>query len=249
MSAELQTVERWAKRLGYIGRPLTLTLPEWSVVIIGDVVTVFRGILDKTRQWDLDPITALLWAACVESGAVVDCGPCPACSHLDAMARVGTGKPCETCSILVEFEPGKHRREPTGRVSKPLARLVCEAAPRKMAPLERYGDRPVIKGIVQPDPRAREALTVASDRLLADGAPIGEWIAAWLRGECWYCDGGGEFHLVDGLWITRRELGPEDVVDGTGDCDKRSGHGVLLGAHVDAMASALEPGSDRTLAR
>ena len=99
-----------------------------------------------------------------------------------------------------------------------LARLVCEAAPREPFDVVRELTRGV----------AREALTVAADRLLADGDPLGEWIAAWLRGECPACKGGGWVMVpwsANGL--VKRE------------CVACHGHGVLLGAHVDAMIAGL----------
>lgn len=73
------------------------------------------------------------------------------------------------------------------------------------------------------------ALEIEADRLRADGDPLGEWIAAWLRGECPACDGYGQLAV-------KGELRFED-------CHDCHGHGVLLGAHADAMAAALHPPS------
>ena len=111
-----------------------------------------------------------------------------------------------------------------------LALLVCEAAPvpggvhGELCKEPREEWYPPEPG----DPSAREALTVEADRLLADGQPLGEWAAAWLRGECPACEGGGWVMVpwsANGL--VKRE------------CVACHGHGVLLGAHVDAMIAGL----------
>jgi len=181
--AQLEVFARWARandllhdEHGNLPRDengpkrLTVRMTASSVVVMdqGDWRTD-REVL----TWTLDPLTALLWAACVEHGATVDVGPCPACSHPDAMVSVGTGKPCPTCSVLVEVEPGKHVRRSTGRERKPLALLVCEAAP-KPGGFDEYvedhgwlGQEPR-KEWYPPepgDPAACEALVVAADRL------------------------------------------------------------------------------------
>ena len=118
-----------------------------------------------------------------------------------------------------------------------LALLVCESAPRVLA------ENDLARHRVEPGrPRAREALTVAADLLLAGGQPIGEWIAAWLRGECPTCKGAGAI----GRWTAEAEWEPMPhggpLYHDAWECDVCPGcnrHGVLLGAHVDAMIAGL----------
>ena len=166
MTAELQALERWARARGVIfcgGSPVGPR--EWIVNPYGGMLTISHSSR-AVGTWNLEPLTALLWATAVESG-------------VDG-----------------------------------LALLVCEAAPSEPFCVVRELTRGV----------AREALTVAADRLLADGDPLGEWIAAWLRGECRYCGGRGEYGIT-GLCMD--------------SCERCHGHGVMLGAHVDAMIAGL----------
>ena len=207
MTAELEALERWARALGILRMDSRWADPgaAWmvSTKTLGDrpwphggATVWYFGDSDQreAKAWDIDPLTALLWANAVESG-------------VDG-----------------------------------LALLVCEAAP-KPGGFDEYvedhgwlGQEPR-KEWYPPepgDPAAREALAIEADRLQSQSAPpargvrpdlesrarstehLGVWLSAWLRGECPACQG----HARKGMC----------------DCD---GHGVLLGAHVDAMIEAL----------
>jgi len=146
------------------------------------------------RKWILDALTALLWAACVESSY----------SH-----------------------PIESERDA-------LPRLVCELAPRDRAHFS------VVAELARPV--RRDQLAVEADLLMTTGEPLGEWIAAWLRGECPRCDGhpsicdhaSGRF---EGYGCSDCMNTGHTVADPCPDCH---GHGVMLGAHVDAMVEMLD---------
>ena len=200
MTAELEALERWARGRGILlmGRWVNANA-AWMVTTKalgdqpwphgGDTVWYF-GDSDQreAKAWDIDPLTALLWANAVEA-----------------------------------------------TISDALALLVCEAAPRRWSgvqaitgntEVDRMTAAAIAKGIMVPgDDKAREALTVAADRLLAEGVPLGEWIAAWLRGEC----------TVPGCQESAELIGAA----GWASCPSCHGHGVMLAAHVDAMIAGL----------
>jgi hypothetical protein len=109
------------------------------------------------------------------------------------------------------------------------------------------------------DQAVRDALAVHADRLQADGNPLGELLAAWLRGECQVCE-GGKIHE----WAHATSQGWDPVAPGLAGpalpwlgkatntwriagfgkaCRKMQcchGHGTVLGAlweELDALAA------------
>ena len=117
-----------------------------------------------------------------------------------------------------------------------LALLLCDAAAM-------WGG---LARVIRP-PNAREDLAVEGDRLLAQGDPLGEWIAAWLRGECRACGGVSSVcDHTDGGQI--EGYGCSDCMN-TGHvclspCGACNGHGIVLGAYVDALTAALVDAAD-----
>jgi hypothetical protein len=163
----------------------------------------------------------------------------------EALTFMGDGndRPCHDCN-----ETGKRsgHPQPTGRRIFG-AEAILEAMPRP-------GEGPYTERVdddfgghdielwVPPesgDQTVRDALAVHADRLQADGDPLGELLAAWLRGPCRACEGKG-----DG----RRPAKPGDPgwphirwweeLDGC--CSRCRGHGTVLGAlweELDALAA------------
>lgn len=183
-------------------------------------MTAHGRIEVRDRQGEgavVEPPIALLWAACVEAQAEVDVGTCPKCEGAKGeqvygftafVAQMIPGgwatpqrpdgsregwAPCSACQVGDE--------PPTGRDIRQCARLVLDATPRQLGPLEFYSDRPVKFGVVQAAPGSREALHVAADRAQLAGDPLGEWIALGL--ERWMA---GHTEGLDGLvaWLRER---------------------------------------------
>lgn len=229
------SLEAWARARGYWWPRERPWPPAWTIVSVGGVLTVFFYIGAETREFALDSLTAHVWRAAVDSGLEVDVGRCSACEGGGWLTR-GEGRSfsCPAC------DDG-----PTGRDVRPLALLVCEAAPA--ADTSIYTRCPTCGRRVSSqgfrvrgqfcscgwkrgklvNRVAREALTVEADRLLAVGQPLGAWIAAWLRGECPACEGGG--------WVMVPWSANGLVKRECADCH---GHGVLLGAYARDLESA-----------
>ena len=219
MTAELEALERWARGCGLIrGYPDQDHAAEWRVAIMSPLDVDIQHIATSSR-WNTDPLTALLWANAVESG--VDGLALSVC---EAAPREYVERKSSTCQ--------------SDRV-KLLALVVGEG-------WRIEGDHGAYLSIAidrtgNGDQRAREALAVAADLLLGQGEPLGEWIAAWLRGECPACD--GQCSICDHTSGHMDGYGCSDCMN-TGHlcanpCETCHGHGVLLGAHVDAMIAGL----------
>jgi hypothetical protein len=259
-------VERWARARGYWNEHNgadVLLMAEWSMHMDGARVEIStsrhaaRGHV--VELWCLDPLTALLWAACVESGVMVDMGPCPACGGNPPWYGTGASmkQRCDRC-------------EQAGRIRKPLALLVCEGACQTCSgtgveqAATHVQTRPKGKGwrsrgrVPFGQPRwehdcpnceggsvmPREHVLVAADRLQDQDEPLGTWLAAWLaawlRGKCQTCEG---YSSVCDCPLAYQGYGCVDCMN-TGHlvaepCPTCAGHGVYLGEHGDAMAAYI----------
>ena len=144
--------------------------------------------------WVVEALTAAVHVLLLEAGHTIE-RPCPECrgGRAGVVLKHGrlnvTDDACPACAV-----DGK----PTGRVHIEAARVLLDVVPRPMLPLEGYGERAVIDGIVQGCPVARADLHVLADALMSPlprGAAqepsasslarhrLGQVLALWLAGE------------------------------------------------------------------
>lgn len=237
----LRAVERWARVRGWTGgRWLLEESKGWGFFFVAPAIALAWALLVETGSepvdvgrcptcrgrgewswWDRGwrPEFAA-WA--VQDGEIGEVrvvrtgGPWPLGTRLrneldgfpDERRRAVSG-PCPACTG-------------TGREHIPAERLLLDAAPRKFdtsSPLAVYGERAVFNGIEQANDMARDRLLAHSDKLQANGDPIGDLLAWALRlwageptdcGECSDCKGRGVVPGDPPSWANPYGEPPED---------------------------------------